>query len=81
MSVSGKKGLSCIVNADLRRDGSFKQGRIVSFRQSRNANSPLVLDNDATKNTAHEIRRLTELDFQGGGLEFSEDGTIKPKQE
>jgi hypothetical protein len=59
-----------VIEVKVDRKGDFIDGRIVSFRQDRNA-GPRP---DPTSGAFKEIRRLTEADVPEAGLVFKEDG-------
>lgn len=77
MSVSGQKGYSMVLEAELAGDGSFKSGKIHSFKQSRDPNRPLRLD--SAHSTARLVAELTREDFgAGAGVSVRPDGTLVP---
>jgi hypothetical protein len=69
-STADALGLAPVIEVKVDRKGDFIDGRIVSFRQDRNA-GPRP---DPTSGAFKEIRRLTEADVPEAGLVFKEDG-------
>jgi len=74
ISVAGPKGYAPILLATLDGTGKFRSGKIVSAIQVR-PGGPLI---DAEQKAYAMIVQLTELDFDGGGLSFTNDGRFWP---
>ncbi len=75
INVNGLNGLAPILRAELKADGRFIQGEIISTRQYR-PNGPLL---DQSHQAAHLMADLTRLDFPQTALEFSTTGQISKK--
>lgn len=73
ISVAGMKGLAPILKVNLRANGEFIAGRIVSFRQQR-PEGPVL---DETHAAARLIRKLTEEDFPDTPLVLDASGRIR----
>lgn len=70
INVREWNGLAPLLQVEMDENGQLLTGQIVSFRQSKQ--SPLVRD---PENKAFQvIRQLTQEDFAGGGLAFSDNG-------
>jgi len=74
ISVTGPKGYAPILLATLDGIGRFRSGKIVSAIQVR-PGGPLI---DPEQKAYSMIVQLTELDFDGGGLAFTNDGRFWP---
>ncbi len=74
ISVAGPKGYAPILLATLDGTGKFRSGKIVSAIQVR-PGGPLI---DPEQKAYAMIVQLTELDFDGGGLSFTNDGRFWP---
>jgi hypothetical protein len=74
ISVAGPKGYAPILLATLDGNGKFRSGKIVSAIQVR-PGGPLI---DAEQKAYAMMVQLTELDFDGGGLSFTNDGRFWP---
>jgi hypothetical protein len=74
ISIAGVTGYAPVLEVELARDGRFIAGRIHSNVQER----PTGVIPDPQQRDFKLIRELTQLDFGGGGLEFSDDGGVAP---
>lgn len=74
MNVSGVLGQAPLLLVKLDEHGRLINGRVVSFRQNRM--SPLSVDPDMA--AAKTMIRMTQQDFDGGGLEFTHDAGFYP---
>ena len=74
ISVAGPKGYAPILLATLDGNGKFRSGKIISAIQVR-PGGPLI---DAEQKAYAMMVQLTELDFDGGGLSFTNDGRFWP---
>lgn len=74
ISVTGPRGYAPILLATLNGTGKFLSGKIVSAIQVR-PDGPLI---DPEQKAYAMIVKLTELDFDGGGLLFANDGRFWP---
>ena len=75
IGVEGMKGVAPILKVRLGLDGSLLDGQIISAVQLR----PGGPYSDSNMRAFREIKRLSQLDFPDGGIEFHEDGSFAPK--
>ncbi len=73
-NLKGAAGNAPLLTVKLTADGAFVSGRIHSFRQSYDHLGPRKDDAQGAYLT---IKRLTEQDFPGSGLNFESNGTLK----
>ncbi|MCS7189100.1 MAG: CapA family protein [Bacteroidia bacterium] len=73
INISGPNGLTAVFEVDLDRDGKFLRGKVWPMRII--GGVPTL---DPKKESLFLLRRLTEEDFQGGGLHIKDDGEVVP---
>ena len=73
--ADGPKGLAPLVCVDVDKNGVFRSGRIISFRQDPGKGP----QPDPNMGAWKEMKKLTESDVPECGLEFTEDGGIRIK--
>lgn len=74
INIRGVNGLAPLLEIQLAPDGRLIEGQIHSFRQQR----PEGVTRDPSREAFRLMRRLTEEDFDGGGLSFESDGSFRP---
>lgn len=75
MGLSGISGYAPVVTATIAGDGTFKEGQIHSFIQSKGTGPR----HDATGSVAKHMRSLTQSDFPATPLSISDSGKVTRK--
>lgn len=75
ISLAGISGFAPVIEAKVKRDGSFVSGKIHSFIQKRG----LGPRRDSTNSVVNQIRLLTRSDIPNGKLSINSDGEIVVK--
>lgn len=72
MNLSGISGYSPVVRITIGSDGTFREGRIYSFLQTKGVGPR----RDATNAVAREIKSLTEADIKDSRISIDDEGNI-----
>lgn len=76
ISTSGVSGQAPLIRYQIKANGEFVGGQVVSFIQRR---GPQRIDLDTKNGALTTIYNMTEEQFKGGRLTFAKDGTFKPE--
>jgi hypothetical protein len=74
LNVSGVSGISAVLRATLKRDGSWVMGRLVPLRLTPGG-LPRV---DPARRALSAVRRLSRQDFGRNAMRVSPSGTLLP---
>ncbi|MCH5233023.1 MAG: CapA family protein [Muribaculaceae bacterium] len=75
VNLAGVNGEAPLVTVTLNPDGTFKEGKINSFKQIKGIGPR----KDASNSVAKTIKKLSQTDFPNSPLEISDDGILTKK--
>lgn len=73
INILGASGIAPLLTIKLKKNGDFKSSRVISTYQTKSGG----LQVDSLNRAFHKLKNLTDADFQGHQLDFSELGFIK----